>query len=456
MKKTILFFIALLTTWVIQAQEIKGPIQVHSANRYLTTSDGYPFFWMADTAWELFHRLDETEAVYYLDTRKEQGFNVVQAVVLAELDGIHTPNANGDTPFLNMENWEYNEAYFRHVDKILDLALERDIHIALLPTWGDKLFKNTWGTGPEIFTPAAAYSYGKWIGKRYRDRKNLVWVLGGDRNPREDSQDIEVWNQMAKGIKEAQNPKNPILITFHPQPTDPGGSTNWFHHADWLDFNMHQTGHCPNQPTYQKIAYDLNLSPQKPTIDGEPMYEEHPKCFNAKELGYSEATDIRRIMYWNVFAGAAGQTYGCHAVWQMYDLDKSPINAPLKPWKLSLDLEVANQVKHIKKLMLSRPYFDRLPDQSLIASAQLDDEFYITATRGNDGSFAFIYFPNGKSIQLNLTLMTGESFKTTWFDPRTGVEIKSEKNLMKGSNVLVSPPSEGRGNDWVLILDAID
>jgi hypothetical protein len=456
MKKTILFFIALLTTWVIQAQEIKGPIQVHSANRYLMTSDGQPFFWLADTAWELFHRLDETEAVYYLNTRKTQGFNVVQAVVLAELDGIHTPNANGDTPFLNLENWEYNEAYFSHIDRILALALERDIHIALLPTWGDKLFKNSWGMGPEIFTPETAYRYGQWIGSRYRDKKNLIWVLGGDRNPRADSQDIEVWNQMAKGIKETQNPDNPILITFHPQPTDPGGSSNWFHQADWLDFNMHQTGHCPNQPTYRKIAHDLSLSPQKPTIDGEPMYEEHPKCFNAKELGYSEATDIRRIMYWNVLAGAAGQTYGCHAVWQMYGLDKTPINSPLKPWKLSLDLEVANQVKHLKSLVLSRPYFDRISDQSLIASEQIDDEFYIAASRGNDGRYAFIYFPSGKSTQLNLSKMTAKSFKTTWFDPRTGAEIKSANNLVKGNKVTVSPPSSGRGNDWVLILDGID
>lgn len=458
MKKTILFFIALLTTWLIQAQEITGAIKVHPANRYLMTADGRPFFWIADTAWELFHRLDESEAVYYLDFRKAQGFNVVQAVVLAELDGIHTPNANGDTPFLNLENWEYNEAYFRHIDKVLDLALERDIHIALLPTWGDKLFKNAWGIGPEIFTPETAYKYGKWIGSRYKDQKNLIWVLGGDRNPRGDSQDTEVWNQMAKGIKETQNPENPILITFHPQPTDPGGSSNWFHQADWLDFNMHQTGHCPNQATYQKIAHDLNLSPLKPTIDGEPMYEEHPKCFNAKELGYSEAADIRRILYWNVFAGAAGQTYGCHAVWQMYDLDKSPINAPLKPWKLSLDLEVANQVKHLKKLMLSRPYFERIPDQELIATEQTDDSTYIVATRSESGSYAMWYFPSGKSSFINLENLKGSSFRVIWMDPRTGVEFPGNGGnpLTKGTNLPINPPSHGRGNDWILILDSLD
>lgn len=437
-------------------QEIKGSIAVHPGNKYLMTAEGDPFFWMADTAWELFHRLNLEQSKMYLDKRNEQGFNVIQAVVLSELDGINEPNANGDKPFLSLEKWQYNGAYFSHVDKVLEMALERGMYVALLPTWGDKVFKDKWGVGPEIFTTETAYSYGKWIGNRYRNQKNIIWVLGGDRNPRENSEDVKVWNEMARGIVETQNPANRQLITFHPQPSSPGGSSNWFHQEDWLSFNMHQTGHCPNQPTYQKISYDLALSPAKPTIDGEPMYEEHPKCFNAKELGYSEATDIRKIMYWNVFAGAAGQTYGCHAVWQMYDLDKAPVNAPLKPWKLSLDLEVANQVKHLKNLMLTQKYFSRIPDQTLIADAQEDDEFFVAATRDEEGKYAMFYFPTGKKVNLNLTDLSGPKISGRWFDPRTGVSFQVEELFSKISNLSITPPSEGRGNDWVLILVAED
>lgn len=451
-----ILFLLLLANQNLIAQQINGPIQIHPDHRFLMTSEKEPFFWMADTAWELFHRLDKQEAIMYLDKRKEQGFNVVQAVVLAELDGINTPNANGDLPFTDLAKWKYNEAYFQHIDLILDLAMQRDIHIALLPTWGDKLFKHSWGIGPEIFNPKNAYDYGKWIGNRYKDRKNLIWVLGGDRNPRENSEDIEVWNQMAKGILETQNPTNKILITFHPQPMEPGGSSVWFHEADWLDFNMHQTGHCPNYPTYSRITYDYQLSPTKPTIDGEPMYEEHPKCFNAKELGYSEATDIRKIMYWNVFAGAAGQTYGCHAVWQMYDLDKAPINAPLKPWHQSLDLEVANQVKHLKNLMLSRPYFDRIPDQRLIAENQEEDETLVVATKSRSGDYAFFYFPTGKSIRLDLSGLKNQKLRFSWYDPRTGVTLDYPIQIINPKLVPVTPPSSGRGNDWVLIVDTVN
>ncbi|MBN7799346.1 glycoside hydrolase family 140 protein [Algoriphagus aestuariicola] len=449
--------LALCSVIEIRAQGIQGPVQVHPEKRYLMTSEGEPFFWMADTAWELFHRLDEQQAVFYLDKRREQGFNVVQAVVLAELDGLNTPNANGDLPFLDLEKWEYNEAYFRHVDLILDLAETRGMHIALLPTWGDKLFKNTWGTGPEIFTPSTAYSYGKWIGARYKDRKNLVWVLGGDRTPRENSEDIEIWNQMAQGILESQNPENPILITFHPQPTAPGGSSNWFHQEKWLSFNMHQTGHCPGLDDFKKITHDYQLIPTKPTIDGEPLYEEHPYCFNAKENGYSEAADIRRIIYWNVFAGAAGQTYGCHAVWQMYDLDKTPVNGPLRPWHKSLDLEVANQMEHLKNLMLSRPFFERIPDQTLIADEQRKDLSYVAVSKGRQGDFALFYFPDGKKISIDLHTLIGSAFEATWYDPRTGAKIPQNTDSwdVKNSSVEVLPPSSGRGNDWVLIVDSL-
>ncbi|GAA0878883.1 glycoside hydrolase family 140 protein [Algoriphagus jejuensis] len=454
-KSTILSLLLTLWTLLAFSQDIKGPIQVHPNGRFLTTPEGAPFFWMADTAWELFHRLDIAEATYYLDKRKEQGFNVVQAVVLAELDGLNTPNAYGELPFSNLEKWEYNEAYFQHVDLILDLAEKSGIHIALLPTWGDKLFKHNWGVGPEIFDLETAYTYGKWIGARYQDRKNLVWVLGGDRNPRKESEDIEVWNQMAKGILESQNPENPILMTFHPQPADLGGSSNWFHQEEWLSFNMHQTGHCPDTGNFEKIAHDYTLSPTKPTIDGEPMYEEHPKCFDAKNQGYSEAADIRMIMYWNVFAGAAGQTYGCHAVWQMYDLDRAPVNAPLKPWNKSLDLEMANQVKHLKNLMLSRTYFSRIPDQSLIATNPERPMQHLAATRSTTGDFAMVYFPEGNPAQLNISSFPGKTVKSTWYDPRTGVSFAAE-NYTDEKFVDVSPPSQGRGNDWVLILDAMD
>ncbi|WP_143092932.1 apiosidase-like domain-containing protein, partial [Arsenicibacter rosenii] len=131
-----------------QAPFTHGPLNVSANQRYLVHQDGTPFFWMGDTAWELFHRLNEADADKYLKRRAEQGFTVIQAVALAELDGLNTPNAPGEKPLVNNDPTKPNEAYFTHVDRIIDLAASYGLVIALLPTWGDKLNKSTWGEGP--------------------------------------------------------------------------------------------------------------------------------------------------------------------------------------------------------------------------------------------------------------------------------------------------------------------
>lgn len=175
---------------------LNGPLKVAENSHYLVHENGKPFFWLGDTAWELFHRLNKDQADYYLKRRAEQGYTVIQAVALAEFDGLHVPNPYGELP-LNFDDLSQpNEKYFQHVDYIIDKAAENGLYIAFLPTWGDKLFKSG-GKGPEFFTPENAKTYGKYLGNRYKERKNIIWILGGDRNPRPGSKDLEVWRQMA-------------------------------------------------------------------------------------------------------------------------------------------------------------------------------------------------------------------------------------------------------------------
>jgi hypothetical protein len=438
-----------LSVGSIAAQSLK----VAPNNRYLVTQDGTPFFWLADTAWELFHRCNREEADMYLEKRVEQGFNVIQAVALAELDGLNTPNPYGHLPLKDNDPLQPNEKYFEHVDHIIKKAGELGLYIALLPTWGDKVNTESWGVGPVVFNPENAYEYGKWIGNRYKDVDNVIWIIGGDRNPRENSDDLVIWNQMAEGIVNAVGGNEKALMSFHPQPKENGGSSTWFHQEEWLDFNMHQTGHCPNKGTYKHIKHDYDLNPIKPVLDAEPLYEDHPNCFNAEELGYSNHEDIRMIMYWNVFAGAFGQTYGCHDVWQMYKNDKEPINKPLRPWPKALDLPMANQVKHLKNLMLSRPVLSRIPDQSIINDQQEENKEYNIATRSSDGSYAMIYFPSGGEASLNLKELSAEQLIAWWYDPRTGNSF-GRGTIERSDKTTVTAPTSGKGNDWVLVLDA--
>ena len=188
-------------------------IQVHPSGRTLMTEAGAPFFWLGDTAWELFHRCTLAEAEHYLSRRAAQGFTVIQAVALAEFDGLHTPNPNGDRPLLGDDPTQPNERYFAHADAIVRMAAAHGLYLGLLPTWGDKVTPQ-WGTGPAVFTPANARQYGEWLGRRYQNDTNIIWILGGDRPPvHAGGDDRPTWRAMAEGIIAGLGQRP--LITYH-------------------------------------------------------------------------------------------------------------------------------------------------------------------------------------------------------------------------------------------------
>jgi hypothetical protein len=156
------------------------PLRVSADGRHLATASGRPFFWLGDTAWELFHRCTLEEAELYLENRRRKGFTVIQAVALAEFDGLHTPNPYGELPLHDDDPARPNDAYFRHVDAIIRLAADKGLYVGLLPTWGDKV-AGMWGSGPIVFDAEKAWVYGRWLAARYREQPNIIWILGGDR-----------------------------------------------------------------------------------------------------------------------------------------------------------------------------------------------------------------------------------------------------------------------------------
>jgi hypothetical protein len=436
----------------------RGGLKVSENRRFLVHADGSPFFYMGDTAWELFHRLNREEAEKYLENRRRKRFTVIQAVALAELDGIRTPNAYGDRPLVDenpskpavtpgsdpMDSTAYD--YWDHVDWIVNKAEEMGIFIGLLPTWGDKVVA-IWGKGPEIFNEKNARSYGEWIGDRYKDRPNILWILGGDRPPENEGRDYRpIWRAMAKGIrsKDARH-----LMTYHPWGEH--SSSEWLQNESWLDFNMIQSGHrTKDMHNYDWVASDYGLDPVKPTFDGEPAYEDHAVNWDPKN-GWFDDSDVRRGAYWALFAGAHGHTYGCHPIWQMMDKGREPITGARHMWHEVLDLPGAFQMTHVRALMESRPMLERFPDQSLIAVSPGTGRDHVRAARGN--AYAFVYVPTGKPVAVQLGKLSGDKVKTSWFDPRTGEFQKIGIFPNEGIREFTPPGQPGIGNDWILVLD---
>lgn len=428
------------------------PIRVSPNRRFLVTASGAPFFWLGDTAWELFHRLKREEAEEYLENRRQKGMNVIQAVTLPESDGLHTPNPYGHLPLVDDDPDRPNEDYFRHVDFIIDCAAKKGIYIGLLPTWGDKV-NLMWGIGPVVFNPENAARYGQWIARRYAERSNIVWILGGDRPETHEGADFApVVRAMAEGIRSVVG--SDAVVTYHPRGGQ--GSSLTFHDDDWLSLNMWQSGHLERDlPNWEMIARDYARTPSKPVLDGEPNYEDHAiNPFTRQwlpEYGLFDAYDVRKQAYRAVFAGACGHTYGHHSVWQFYTPEREPVNFPQMPWREALDRPGAAQLIHLKRLMLSRPYLSRIPDQGMIRLADDTPPLHIQATRDDEGSYAFVYIPTAhQTVEISLDALAGGMIAAWWYNPRTGA-AQQIVTLGRTQNVrFVSPAS---GPDWVLVLD---
>ncbi|MEO7270776.1 MAG: glycoside hydrolase family 140 protein [Vicinamibacterales bacterium] len=427
-------------------------LRVSDNHRFLVTERGDPFFWLGDTAWEIFHRLDRDAAERYLQNRAALGFTVIQAVALAELDGLHTPNAYGATPLRDDDPTQPNEAYFAHVDWIVRRANALGLYVGFLPTWGDK-WNIKRGVGPEIFTPENAERYGAWLGRRYQD-DGVIWILGGDR-PVETDAHRAILAAMARGLKAGDGGAH--VMTLHPSGGQ--GSASWVHDEPWLDFNMRQNGHGTEfTGKYDQLAVDYARTPIKPVLDGEPIYEDHPVAFDATKFGHSVSADVRRALYWDLFSGAFGHTYGHHSVWQFWDATRTPVNNPLLPWTAAIEQPGAAQMRHARALLESRPFLTRIPADDVIVAGRVPTSvpgagrYRFVATRDSDRTYAMVYAPIGRPFTVRMAVIAGSQVRASWFNPRTGATT-AIGTFPADADRTFTPPDAGELLDWVLVLD---
>lgn len=434
----------------------RQPLRVAPGGRFLA-EDEQPFFWLADTGWLMFKRLTREEAADYLDDRSAKGFNVVQVMVVHAMPG---DNAYGHKPFVDDDPGQPALAersadgrpgdYWQHVDDIVTLAADRGIYLAMVPVWGSVVKAG-------YVDPAGAKAYGRFLGERYGHRPNVVWLNGGDI---EGDANAEVWHALGSAIKSADERR---LMTFHP--FGRRQSSEWFHDAPWLDFNMFQSGHrtydqrreqdpestWKGEDNWRYVVDDYAREPAKPTVDGEPSYEDIPYGLEPGQPRWT-AADCRRYAYWSVFSGAFGHTYGHNAVMQMHEDRHAPgAYAVRQTWREAIAAPGAEQLRHLKDLMLSRPYWDRVPDPSVVVDGEGERYARVLATRGRDYAFAYTY--TGRPFSMRMDAISGAEKVAWWFRPSDGTV--RELGSIPGSGVQRwDPPGDvAGGNDWVLVLD---
>lgn len=450
-------WLACLTS--VQAQQNRK-LKVSANGRYFVDEKGVPFFWLGDTGWLLFSKLTREEAEQFLEDRRKKGFNVIQVMVLhtvAAANVYHDSalvHHNVSRPVVTPGN-DFRDAaqydYWDHIDHIVDLAARKNMFMAMVPVWGSNV-KNGSVSREE------ARLYAKWLADRYKNRWNIIWLNGGDIKG---SDSLSTWKIIGNTLNE--NDRN-HLITFHPFGRTT--SSQWFHNEPWLDFNMFQSGHRSydldtsraehrfGPDNYRFLQLDYPLKPVKPTLDGEPSYELIPYGLHDTTKPYWQAHDVRRYAYWSVFAGSAGHTYGHNSVMQMHKpYDKGSAYGSKKYWYQALNDSGARQMRHLKTLMLSKPYLVRVPDQTLVVGQPGEKYSYIAATRGND--YAFVYDYSGKPFEVKMGKITGSAVKASWFSPRDGSKKQVGVFVNKGYRKFDPPGEQRDGNDWVLILESV-
>jgi outer membrane protein assembly factor BamB len=419
-------------------------LKVSANGRYFVDQASRPFFYLGDTCWLLFQRINHQEVDEYLKDRAGKGFTVIQAYVIRGLDRRH-PDGNisllGEPPFIDRDPTKPNEAYFKNVDYIINRANELGLVMGLVTVKSWHVNKH-----PEkVFDEKNAYTFGKFLGERYKNNA-VLWYPGGDSAPGKDG---GVWEAMARGLKDGSGGTQ--LVSYHGNGQT--SSSLWFHKAPWLDFNSIQSGHGWAARTYRFVDKDHALSPAKPTVDMEPPYENHPTGAKTPRI---DAHQVRQAAYWNMLAGAAGHGYGALDLFWLYKDSDGPFpRNGFQPWRKAMAYEGARQMGLMRRLFELRPWYKLVPDQSVIAAGEGEGEDLVRAARAEDGSFVIAYLPTGKPISIKMDRVAAKTVKAQWYDPRQGSWQKIGAYPGTGTREFTAP-SRGARDDWVLVLEDAD
>lgn len=417
------------------------PLRVASNGRFLVKADGTPFFWTGDTNWRLY-KLSREDVDRYMDDRAARGFNVIQGSVIFHGSGDHEfRNYYGDS---NANVYDHPWGWYNHIDYIVNAAEQRGLYIALVVLWGDT-FENLGSSQSQRVSNAA--SLGEWLGARYKNNNNVIWLVAGEYNIVSDGNDVrQIYNALGGGLRTGCQGNN--LISIHAS-FQPGrqSSSSMFHDSSWLSFNMIQSSQSGNwgsgADNFNLVQSDYQLSPIKPVIDGEAHYE---------GIDGWDAFGVRRRAYWSVFAGAMGHTYGALPIAVSYRGGNDDVYyGDDTLWYDALRRPGASDMKHLRRLMESRPMLKRVPAESMLTTWSGNVPDRMIATRDKQGRFAMVYVPRkNKSFTVNTTQLSGSQVRVWWYDCRTGKATSAGTFASGGLKAFTTP---NKGQDWVLVLD---
>jgi hypothetical protein len=401
-------------------------LKVSDNGRYFV-QHGKPFFWLGDSTWSLFVLYSTREAEEYLEHRRQQGFNVFH-VMLAFNGGpglkTGAGNQEGEMPWLDSNPAHPNEAYFKNVDYIVDMARRKGLIMYLLPLGGSG---GAFVEQEKVFTSDNVRAYAKWLGHRYRNVPNIVWMNGFDLAPWEH---VEFARDLAAGLREGGAAQ---LMSYAPR----GGlSSSYFQQEAWLGFNHIQTW-SDYWRAHSMVLADYCRLPIKPVVMAEGAYEEGPE-YPSRPI---TPLVVRKEAYWS-FLGGGFHSYGHNDIWR-----HNP------SWRKSLDSPGARQMGILKAIFTSHNWWKLVPDQSVFRNGAGSDMTLNVAARSTDGDGVIVYLSSPCSVSVDMSKVTAsKTIQATWVNPATGANTPIGDLPNQGFHSFTTP------NPWedaLLLLDAV-
>jgi len=431
------------------------PLRVSANHRYLVDQKNVPFLIAGDSPQGLMGRLSERDAEFYFADREAQGFNTAGWIDVTCAGHDYPDDVNGTTPdglrpfsgylpggtdYQHYDLTKPNEAYFARLDHVVKIGARHHQAIFLDPMetigWLATLRNNGL---------TAAYTYGQYLGRRYRNFANVLWLNGNDFNNWRNSTDDALAQAVAKGIRSV-DPDQLQTVELNVFTSSSFDDPTWI---PLIALNSTYT----YSPSYMQMLHSYNQKPVAPAY----LVEAH---YDLEKVGeppdFGSPAVLRREEYWIMLSGGVGQFYGNAYTWSFK-----------AGWRSHLDTPGAAQMKIWKEFFAALPWQDLIPDQHhLILTAgfgsygtletRVSQSDYATAAATRDGRVAVVYMPSARTININMAALRGVT-RARWFDPANGAyhDVSGSPLAKTGSRQFTPPKSNHDGDgDWVLLLDA--
>lgn len=324
------------------------PLKVSANGRYLVDRNNVPFLIAGDSPHLLVKNLSEADAELYFASRQAHGFNAAWVSVVFGAQHSSRPNGGtydgilpftgyipGGTDLAHYDLTKPNPAYFTRADHMITLAANHGITVFFDPMETAGWLKTLRNNGT-----AAAYTYGQYMGNRYKGFPNIVWISGNDFGTWKTPGDDAVVQAVANGIRSVDpGHLQTVELYLCPSTQDP----------TWRPLISINTAYT-YAATYVQMLQCYNQTPTMPVFLGEAHYEGEQVGFPG-DMGTPSVA--RRQSYWTMLSGGAGQLWGNYPIWA-FD----------SGWKKNLDTPGATQFACWRSFMESLPWYDLVPDQT--------------------------------------------------------------------------------------------